>query len=649
MFEIKNVSKQYKEAYALKNISMNIGKGLNFIIGSSGSGKTTLLKIISGMEQEFEGEVLYCGTSVKTFSEQEKSDYYNNIFGFVWQDFNLLEDLTVMENVMLPQYLKPGQDKKAAMQVLRELKISELAGQKVRKLSGGQKQRTAIARELMKNPRVLIADEPTSALDKKSAKDVMEILRRISKNRMVIVVTHDISLIDNKSGVYELDKGELVTAPDMLPQKAENEKSRGLCRLSFRNACKLSMCGIKRKVGRSLTTVFSSAIAATLLLVAVSGAITDSGRSAFDQLYETYGKSILDISVVGSFSSAGGTDGSESDQPAADVDQNIDGLYDVYRKDDRISYIVFTQAYNDIQVTIDGKDYRIQSSGSVPTLNELTAGTMPMGDHNQIVIPESFLKTLGIQADEALGKTVDFKGSIYNWDSGEPVSMPVEITAEIVGVADNTVKYDIDGQVMEYSVDDAFFFSQSALQDMRTQAGITSGEGNFTIRAKTPADMIGIKDELNAQGIVPLGRFELVEDLVHLNQQTAQQSGTAIAVIALLAVGAAAAIAVLTALMRRREYAIFKLSGYAPRHFLLMAVSEFLLLSAGSAMVLLGTLPLTNIGAAAFGDVDILNGKLAVTGVLLVLGMGVLNGVVSCVMSVTTKAAAVMKKGGRSL
>ncbi|MEM5603615.1 ATP-binding cassette domain-containing protein [Bacillus cereus] len=106
MFEIKNVSKQYKSEFALYNVSMNINKGLNFIVGSSGSGKTTLLKIMSGMEQDFDGEVLYCGKNIKDLSANEKSYFYNNIFGFVWQDFNLIEDATVLDNVLLSEYLK---------------------------------------------------------------------------------------------------------------------------------------------------------------------------------------------------------------------------------------------------------------------------------------------------------------------------------------------------------------------------------------------------------------------------------------------------------------------------------------------------------------------------------------------------------------
>lgn len=647
MFEIKNVSKRFGEEYALRNVSMNIGKGLNFIIGSSGSGKTTLLNILSGMEQDFDGEAFYCGQSIKSLTEEEKSYYYNNVFGFVWQDFNLLEDLTVLENILLPQYLKPQQDKNAAMRVLRELKISELADQKAGKLSGGQKQRVAIARELLKNPKVILADEPTSALDEKSAKITMDILRNISKSRTVIIVTHDTTLIDAKSKVYTLDKGELIAAPEVLPLKSEKPTPKNAHKLSFGNAGRLALGSIKSKPGRTMTTVLSLIVAAALLLVTVSGVITDSSRSTFQTLLETYGEGLLDIDVVGSFTSAGGTSDAENDQPRADVDQNIDGLYDKYLIDERISHIVYTQAYNDIQVTVDGKEYRVDATGTVPTVNTLIAGTMPMGEGNEIVIPKSFLEKLGLSAQEALGKSVDFKGSVYNWDSGEPVAMPVGITATIVGVVDTTVKYDAGGEIMEYSVDDSFFFSKTAVVDMRGQAKITNGEGNFTVRAKTPADMIDIKDELNAQGIVPLGRFELVEDMVRLNHQTTQQSGSAILVIGILAIAAVLAVAMMTAVTRKRAYAIFKVSGYANRHLLRTVATETLLLSAGAAILFLCLSPLLNLATTAFWSVNILSGKLLGTGVLLVFAMGALTCAVTAAIGITTKASAALKTGDR--
>lgn len=645
MFEIKNVSKRFLEEYALKNISINIGKGMNFIIGASGSGKTTLLKIMSGMDQEFEGEVFYCGQKVKELSEEEKSIYYNNIFGFVWQDFNLLEDRTVLENVMLPQYLKPQQDKKTAMKLLHELKISELWKQKVSKLSGGQKQRVAIARELMKNPQVIFADEPTSALDSKAAKTILEVLRDISKNRTVIVVTHDTSLIDKNSKVYEFDKGEIVTAFDLPAMKSTEPEQEKKCKLSFVNSLRLSLESMKNSWGRVFCTVLSLLIAAVLLLVTVSGAILDSGQAAFQELFDTYGEGILDVSVVGSFISAGGSDGKEKNEPNANVEQDINGLYDKYRLDERISHIVFTQAYTDIQLMVDGKSYKIETSNSVPTVNQLLVGTMPMGEEYEIVIPKSFLEKMGIPKEETLGKTVDFKGSVYNWDSGEAVAMPVQINAKIVGVVDTTVKYETKGQIIEYSVDDSFFFSKAALDEMRTQAKIKSGEGNFTIRAKTPADMIALKDELNAQGIVPLGRFELVEDMVRLNDQTTKQSGSAIFIIGILAIVVVLAAALVTALMRKREYAIFKVSGYANRHLWQTTFSEFLSFAIGSAILFLCISPLISLVTNGLWEVDILNAKLLLTGVVLLFGMAFLSFFVSVATAVKGKVSSALQKG----
>jgi len=647
MFETKYITKRFGDEYALRGVSVTIGKGLNFIIGSSGSGKTTLLKIISGMEQDFEGEVFYCGQNIKTLTEQEKSYYYNRIFGFVWQDFNLLEDRTVLENVLLPQYLQQGQDKKAALKVLKDLKIADLAYQKVSKLSGGQKQRVAIARELIKDPRVIIADEPTSALDAQSAKTIMDILRNISKRRTVIVVTHDTSLIDDKSHVYELDKGELVAAPEVPAGKSVPAAFDSPHRLSFADACRLSLSSIKNNLWRTASTALTLILAATLLLVTVSGAITESGHSAFQQLYDTYGNGILDISVVGSFTSAGGSDGSEKDEPNANVDQNIDGLYDRYLSDTRVTHIYFSQTYNNIVLTVDGAEYKVDTSNSVPVVNELVAGVMPMGHDNEITVPKSFAERLGVSPEAVLGKSVSFRGTVYNWDSGEPVIMPVSITAKIVGVVDTTVKYDMAGQVMEYSVDDTFLFSKPALDAMRDQAKITRGESNFTLRAKTPEDMIAIKDELNAEGIVPLGRFELVEDMVRLNQQTTQQSGSAVIVIGVLAVVIVIAVTLMTVLSRRREYAIFQVSGYGKGHLALMAASDALLLSIGSVAVFLCASPLINLATTSFWNVNILSCRLLETGVVLVFAAGILTWGLSALVGGTTKAATALRTGDR--
>lgn len=675
MFELKNVSKQFGDEYALRGISMTIGRGLHFIVGASGSGKTTLLKIISGMEQSFEGEVFYCGQSMKNLTEQDKSYYYNNIFGFVWQDFNLLDDLTVMENIMLPRYLKKKPDQKEVNRVLADLKIRELAMQKAGKLSGGQKQRVAIARELLKDPLVIIADEPTSALDEESSKIIMNILREISRKKTVIIVTHNGELINQKDKVHEIDKGELVSTVDESERLGNETESLGnktdskgsktnssgnkthskgnriakmkIHKLGFSNAMKIAASNIKNKWGRFSIHVLSLIVGAVLLLVAVSGGITGTGQSVFDKLFRTYGDSILDISIAGSFVSAGGTDGKENDEPNANVTQDIDGLYEKYLSDERVAHIVFTQAYNDIQVNVDGRDIKIDTSNSVPVINRLTAGVMPMGSDNEVVVPQSFVKKLGLSDKEALGKTVTFQGAIYNWDSGEPVSKAVSSQCKIVGVMDTTVKYDAGEELMEYSVEDSFFFSKSATDEMRAQAEVKNGEVNFSIRAKTPADMIAIKDELNADGIVPLGRFELVEDMVRLNQQTNQQSGAAIIVIGVMSVIIILAVAFITAFIRKREYAIYKVSGYSGRHLALLAFAEVLYQIAVSAVLFLCISPAANFATTAFWDVNILNGRLLGVGILLIFAMGIFSGLVTTLVSFSAKITNSLMTGDR--
>lgn len=642
MFELKNVSKKFGKEYALNDITLSIGKGLNFITGASGSGKTTLLKIISGMETEFEGEVLYCGKSIKAMKEQEKSYFYNNIFGFIWQDFNLLEDLTVMENIVLPQYLKENQDKKAIQQVLRELKISEFASQKVKYLSGGQKQRVAIARELIKNPEVIIADEPTSALDEKSAKIIMKILQDLAKTKLVIVVTHNTSFIDHKSKQYELDKGELISQdePELEQIKKINKKSK--YSLSFLSACNAAITGIKGKWGRFAVIVLSIFAAADLLLITASGAITGNSKSAFDELFEMYGEGILDIELVGSFMSASG--GSE-DKPNANVSQDIAGLYEKYKEDKRIEYSVFLQAFNDISITINQKEYQIQSSNSVPSANKIIAGRMPKSGRNEVVVPESFVKKLGIKEKEILDQTILFSGAIYNWDSGSPVLKSVNTEAVVVGVVDTTVIYEFEGQKFETSIDDSFFFSKEALDEMRNQAQITNANINFALRAKTPADLIALKDEINAMGIVPLGRFELVEDTIRLGSQTKEQSKAAIIVIAILAVVTVIVVSLISSFLRRREYAIYKVSGYSKKHLTKLTFMESIFAAGFAAAVFLLGSPITNQAVKKLWSVEILSIKNLGFGIVLVGGLGLVSFIIAITICLQTQITTALKTG----
>lgn len=626
MFEIKNVSKQYHGEFALQNITLTIGKGMHFIVGASGSGKTTLLKIISGMEHDFDGEVFYCQKNIKGLSDSDKGYFYNHIFGFVWQDFHLLEERTVLENIMLPCYLN-GASEQSAEKVLKMMKIEDLADKRVRLLSGGQKQRVAIARELMKNPQVIIADEPTSALDGKSAKTIMEILRNLSRNRTVIVVTHDTSLVGDQDRIIELDKGELISAEETAERKKPLLLKEDFPHhLPFVKAWQNTVIGAKRKPGRFITAVFSLLIAGVLLLTAAGSAIGNSGNSEFNKLLDAYGENILDISVIGSFMSAAG--GNE-DTPNADVTQDISGLYERYVNDDRIQFAVFLQPFDQISVTLAGKKYAVPGSGSSPVLTKILSGRLPNGSENGVVVPEAFVKQTGRTNESILGETITFECSVVNWDSGKPVYKPAKISAVIVGVSSNVISAEYEGQMYSYSIDDSFFFSKPTLDEIRSQAELQNESVNFLLRAKTPADLIAIKDELNAKGIVPLGQFELLEDMVRLQTQTTELSGKATAVIAALSLIAVTAISLTASFLRKKEYAIDKISGYKTAQLLLLNLCDTILYALTAILLLFLMSPFLDLATQNLLHLPLLQADMLFSGVGFILLLAVLYGIIS--------------------
>lgn len=647
MFEIKNLSKKYGNEFALQSITLNIDKGLNFIVGASGSGKTTLLKILSGMEGKFEGSVTYLGKDIESFTDKEKSALYNNTFGFVWQDFHLIEEATVLENILLPTYLSDKNAQQSANSILKQMKLEDVSEQKVRFLSGGQKQRVAIARELIKNPQVIFCDEPTSALDAKSAKIIIDILRVLAKHKTVIVVTHDTSLITSTDNVYEFDKGELISAPAKQDGRKQVWKSLKLPFLSMKNAFKIAVSNTKNKPVRFCISALSLMIAGTLLLTTFSGAIGESGQAEFDKLVETYGEGILDISLIGSFMSASGSDGSDSG-PNGNVDQDLSGLYEKYQNDERVEFIVSAQAFENIEVTLDGKTNKIEKSGNTPVLTKLLSGNIPAGKEFQVVVPLKFVEGIGLTPETVIGKKIDFSATIFQWVNNQPLEKPVKLTATICGVADNTLVYDFEGKPYSFTVDDSFFFNMPAIAEVRKQAGIENESANFTIRAKTPAALISLKDELNKSGIVPLGRFELVEDIVRLNQQTTEQSGSASTVIGVLAVLLAVIIFVMTAVLRKREYAIYKVSGYNNGHFFKISLMETLTASVSAAVLFLIASPLLNMATAALFGVSILSADKLAIGVLLIFAVSVIAFASGVPAITSTSLPAMLKAGDKS-
>mgnify|MGYP001072050274 CR=1 FL=1 len=198
MIELKNICKTYKSkkssnTKALDNVSIQFDqKGMTFILGKSGSGKSTLLNVLGGLDKYDTGDMIILGKSSKNFNQADFDSYRNTYIGFVFQEFNILEDYNVYENIVLALQLQQKEtDTKAVNELLQKLELTDLKNRKVNELSGGQKQRVAIARALIKNPKIILADEPTGNLDSTTGKQVMDLLKEISKEKLVIVVSHD--------------------------------------------------------------------------------------------------------------------------------------------------------------------------------------------------------------------------------------------------------------------------------------------------------------------------------------------------------------------------------------------------------------------------------------------------------------------------
>lgn len=200
LIEIKNVGKYFEEGdnyiKALKDVSLSIEKGeMLAIMGPSGSGKSTLLNILGFMDRPSAGKYILNGKATERLSSKEYSRYRNKMVSFIFQDYNLLEDYTVYDNVELPllyRKISSKEKKSLIMSTLEKLDIKDKYAAKVSRLSGGQRQRVAIARALVTGSEIILADEPTGALDQERGKEIMSILTELNKEgKTIIVVTHD--------------------------------------------------------------------------------------------------------------------------------------------------------------------------------------------------------------------------------------------------------------------------------------------------------------------------------------------------------------------------------------------------------------------------------------------------------------------------
>lgn len=504
MIELKNLSKTYlpnkeTQVHALKDINLTLGnKGLVFLLGKSGSGKTTLLNMVGGLDKPTQGQIVVDGKELDLQNEKEINAYRNNKIGFIFQSYGLLEDLTVKSNIKTALDLQNSYVNDEQIEdILQAVGLpKESINRKVSHLSGGQKQRVAIARALIKNSHIILADEPTGNLDEKNSREIFELLKRLAKTRLVVVVTHSKKFAEEYAErIITLKDGSI--EGDEIKEENDNKKilqdEREINKFPLLTSFRFAFSSIWHVKLRFILTLIFMIVSLTMF-----GAGISATRYNKYELYETVIKdnNIHSYTLVNSAF----IDGKRSAlQP-----QQLDNIQ---KEDSLVTYfgIDFSIGYTEDYGASKGKRYRVVKLNSEKyfypdsvaafdawKLNaqgvQLIKGQAPK-NQDEIVITsyfaeglleiEEFRKNYGVETLD------DFINKYYKFVSKGNISpLRKEVSLKIVGIADAHMDYDRilsleESKREQYASDGlnrTIFVSQELLQGQLFNYSETVGE-----------------------------------------------------------------------------------------------------------------------------------------------------------------------------
>ena len=336
MLQIRQLRKEYRTGNlvqkALDGVSLNLRDNeFVAILGPSGSGKTTLLNIIGGLDRYDSGDVIINGISTKKYKDRDWDSYRNHTIGFVFQSYNLIPHQTVLANVELALTISgigKAERRERAVKALEEVGLGNQLHKKPNQMSGGQMQRVAIARALVNDPDILLADEPTGALDSDTSVQVMDLLREVAKDRLVVMVTHNPELAEQyATRIVKLRDGKIRSDSDPFlieegTQEEPQHKNMGKSSMSFLTALSLSFNNLKTKKARTLLTSFAGSIGIIGIALILS---LSTGVNAYIQTVEeeTLSEYPLQIQSTGLDFSSMMSDGGGQQETAGDGDINV--------------------------------------------------------------------------------------------------------------------------------------------------------------------------------------------------------------------------------------------------------------------------------------------------------------------------------------
>ncbi len=551
MLELKHIKKYYQTGdyttKALDDVSVQFREQeFVAILGPSGSGKTTLLNVIGGLDRYDSGDLLLHGRSTKNFKESDWDAYRNNSVGFIFQSYNLIMHLSILENVELGLTLSgvsASERRKKAEAALVKVGLKEHMGKQPNQLSGGQMQRVAIARAIVSEPSILLADEPTGALDTETSQEIMQLIADLSRERLVVMVTHNPQLAhDYAQRIIEFKDGKILS--DSKPYDVEEQTGHFDLRrtkMSYLTALKLSFTNIMTKKGRTFLTAFASSIG--IIGIAVVLALSSGFQKQIDNTQsETLAQFPITISSTAVNLTAGAEDNTktstfkttktvEAKQSASDKAQHTNKLNQKY-----IDYVngISKRLTNNIGYTygtgmnllrnVNGTVKPVQFSTAKPTSNqtqrsfssasssvypvdregktsylkknyEVVAGSYPKSDNDVILIVDRDNST-NINALKNLGFSVK---------NGQKIKFGDIVGTKLKAIANDHYYQNVGGSVYVPTKNYADAYNQNGNREL-TVTGV------LRTRSKT-------SDGLLSQGFAYSDR--LTKDLVAMNKNSA--------------------------------------------------------------------------------------------------------------------------------
>lgn len=395
MVKIKNLTKKYGNTVIFENTDFMFPQsGLVCLLGASGSGKSTLLNLIAGFDSNYSGEISSCGQIINKMNADELCEYRRDNIGFVFQNYCLITGYSVLENILLPCELHQTEqqaDESKAKELLASVGLTDKINEKVENLSGGQKQRVAIARALINSPKLVLADEPTGALDRTTSSEIMALLKEISKNRLVIVITHDKKICDFADQVIHIEKRKIVADNEIDLKEAEVNFHESIPTIPniFKRSLKNFRIHIKRYI----------AVALAVSIGVVSFLLSLSYNNVID-------KSILDFQAKNTALQNG----------YIKLDDNADDPFKTLTDDSRLENVYYQYVISDVILSVADKTETMAEKYPMAKATEkMSYGVMPKIGENQIALSPSLAKKFDGQISNLIGKSLTLKYEEYEY------------------------------------------------------------------------------------------------------------------------------------------------------------------------------------------------------------------------------------------